>query len=125
MIAILPTADATAIPPGSIAEIEVIEVAGFHGLLIDRPALLRIVVRFLIGASVAPPPRWDYSIVHRVAGAWQAPALALRLNPAWHNGPLPDAAFDQSLPALTGHRPTMQSCYDRAVTRRSTSEWLL
>lgn len=95
MIAILPTADATAIPPGSIAEIEVIEVAGFHGLLIDRPALLRIVIRFLIGASVAPPPRWDYSIVHRVAGAWQAPALALRLNPAWHNGPMPDAAFDR------------------------------
>jgi hypothetical protein len=95
MIAILPTADATAIPPGGFAEIEVIEVAGFHGLLIDRPAVLRIVLRFLIGASVRPPARWDYSIVHRIAGAWQAPALALRLNPTWHYGPLPDASFDR------------------------------
>ena len=95
MIAILPTADATAVPPGGIAEIEVIEVAGFHGVLLDRPALLHIVIRFLVGAAVDPPRRWDYSIVHRVAGAWQAPALALRLNPAWHNGPLPDASFDR------------------------------
>jgi hypothetical protein len=95
MIAILPTADATAVPPGSLAEIPVVEVTGFHGLLIDRPAVLRTVLAFLIGRSVVPPARWDYSIVHRVAGAWQAPALALRLNPVWHNGPLPDASFDR------------------------------
>lgn len=95
MIAILPSADATAIPPGSVAEIPVVEVTGFHGLLLDQPTVLRTVLVFLIGGSVVPPSRWDYSVVHRIAGAWQAPALALDLNPVWQNGPLPDASFDR------------------------------
>ncbi|EEP74752.1 hypothetical protein MCAG_05079 [Micromonospora sp. ATCC 39149] len=93
MIALLPTVDAIALPAELNARIPVIEMAGFHGHLIDRRRGLRHLADHLTGK----PPRnlltWEYSALQRVAGAWQAPALPLALNPVWHAADQPDAAL--------------------------------
>ncbi|PZF88296.1 hypothetical protein [Micromonospora deserti] len=93
MIALLPTVDAITIPAEINAQIPVIQMAGFHGHLIDRPAGLRHLADHLTGKPPSNLLRWEYSALQRVAGAWQAPALPLALNPAWHAADQPDAAL--------------------------------
>ncbi|EEP72239.1 hypothetical protein MCAG_02566 [Micromonospora sp. ATCC 39149] len=95
LIAILPLSDAIAVPAELNAQIPVVEVVGWHGQLLKQPRVLATVADHVTGKPVPDQTRWDYSIVERAAGAWQAPPLPLALNPAWHAEDQPDRALRQ------------------------------
>ncbi|MFC8620203.1 esterase/lipase family protein [Micromonospora purpureochromogenes] len=85
MVLFLPIADAATVPPGAYPELPVYEVTALHGVLLDRPAELRRLADFLRhGPTTTPETGWEYELIEQASGPWQAPALALRLNPAWH-----------------------------------------
>ena len=84
-IAFLPTLDAAAVPPGVRAKVPVVQIPAPHGLLIQQPAAKQRVVQFLNAGTPDPDLRWDYGAIQRSGAAWQAPPLALSLNPAWAN----------------------------------------
>ncbi|TDC44330.1 hypothetical protein E1166_00035 [Micromonospora sp. KC213] len=93
LIAILPLNDAIAVPAELNAEIPVVEVAGLHGQLLRQRRVLATVADHIAGKPVPEQTRWDYAILERAAGAWQAPPLPLALNPAWHAEDQPDRAL--------------------------------
>ncbi|NES14627.1 MULTISPECIES: hypothetical protein [Micromonospora] len=95
MVAFLPTADAFAVAPGTERRIAVVDVLGFHGLLVDRPEVQRLLADFLTGAAPLPVSRADYSILNRIGAEWLPPSLLLRLNPVWNDGNPPDAALSE------------------------------
>ncbi|OKI49357.1 hypothetical protein [Micromonospora sp. CB01531] len=85
MVLFLPIADAVTVPPGAYPELPVYEVTSLHGRLLDRPAELQRLADFLRhGTTPTHETSWEYELIEQASGAWQAPALALRLNPAWH-----------------------------------------
>jgi hypothetical protein len=93
MIAFVPTAEGSVIPPGLRPGIPVLEVPGVHAGLGGRAEIQANVQRFL--ASGSPVDGVDapaYGVIQKVAAAWQAPALPIRLNPAWPPD-VPDASF--------------------------------
>ncbi|MFY9806427.1 MAG: hypothetical protein WAK86_04070 [Pseudonocardiaceae bacterium] len=92
-IAFLPTAAAAVVPPGQLSEVPVIELPGVHASLLGRPDVQQRIQRFLTGHQAGTAPRPYFPIIQRAASAWQAPALPLALNPAWHAIHLPDPAF--------------------------------
>lgn len=102
MVAFVPTDTATVVPPGGHSHIPVLQMPSFHGGLIHRPVAHRQLVGFLEGNEIRDQERLDYAAIQRTAGAWQAPALALSVNPAWRTDPVTggprrddgDAAFD-------------------------------
>lgn len=102
MVAFVPTDTATVVPPGGESDIPVLQMPSFHGGLIHRAVVHRQLIRFLEGSELMREERLDYAAIQRTAGAWQAPALALSVNPAWRadlidGGPRRDegdAAFD-------------------------------
>lgn len=82
-IALLPTLDASANPPGLTPQISVVEIPAPHGLLIDNPAARQRVIDFFKAGHVQPQHRWDYALIQSVGAAWQTPALKVQFNPVW------------------------------------------
>ncbi|WDZ87669.1 hypothetical protein [Micromonospora cathayae] len=85
MVAFLPTVSAAEAPPGEYAKIPVYQAPAFHGGLIGRSAAQRRLVKVLEGA-VNDERRREYAPLQRFAAAWQAPPLALSVNPVWRAG---------------------------------------
>jgi hypothetical protein len=95
MVAFLPTAEAAVVPPELHAEIPVLEIPGVHASLGSRADVQAQVHAFLAGS---PPSDHEsgpgYALIQKAAAAWQAPALLIRLNPAWPDG-VPDASLGE------------------------------
>ncbi len=83
IIALLPTLDASANPPGLRPEISVVEIPAAHGLLIDNPKARQRIIDFFNARDVQPQHRWDYALIQSLGSAWQTPALKVQLNPVW------------------------------------------
>jgi hypothetical protein len=95
-VAFVPLADALVVPPDRYARIPVVGLLDVHGGMLARENVQRELLAFLAGAPAEDRPGEAFPIVQRAMSGWQAPALALRLNPAWHAGDQPDASFDQN-----------------------------
>jgi hypothetical protein len=93
LIAFLPAVDTTVVPPAMFPHIPLVEVSGFHGRLIDRPAVLRTLVDFLTGEKIASSRTWTDLPLQRAGQVWQAPALAVKLNPVWRGQDASDISF--------------------------------
>jgi hypothetical protein len=94
MIAFLPTVSAAEAPPGEYSRIPVYQQPAFHGGLIGQRMVEDRVIAFLAGERVDQPRR-EYALLQRLGAAWQAPPLALSLNPVW-------SANREGDPARTG-----------------------
>ena len=93
MMAFLPSADAATIPPGAFLGIPADNLPALHGGLVGYPAELQRLVDFLNGTNVGRAQHPYYSLVQTASGVWQAPVLALSINPVWHAANQPDAAL--------------------------------
>jgi hypothetical protein len=93
MMAFLPSADAATIPPGNYRGIPADDLPAAHGGLIGFPAEQRRLVGFLNGENTDHHQRPYYSLVQVASGVWQAPVLALAVNPVWPAAGEPDAAL--------------------------------
>jgi hypothetical protein len=97
VIAFVPFSEALVSPPQRFgADIPVVELPGLHAGLLGEPDVQAHIVAFLRGQAAGTSPGPGYAVIQRAAGAWQAPALALGVNPAWHADHLPDPTFGQS-----------------------------
>lgn len=85
MVAFLPTVSAAEAPPGEYAKIPVYQAPAFHGGLLGRTVAQQRLVRILEGAVVNERRR-EYGPLQRLSAAWQAPPLALSVNPVWRAG---------------------------------------
>lgn len=94
-IAFVPFTEAAVTPPDNVMGVPVIELPGLHAGLLGEPNVQRRIVAFLGGHRPGSRPGLGYTVLQRAAGAWQAPALALGLNPVWHADHRPDPAFGQ------------------------------
>ena len=93
MIAFLPTAEAAVVPPELHADIPVLEVPGVHASLDSRADVQAETLSFLAGHPPVDHPQGPgYSLIQKAGAAWQAPALPIRLNPAWPKH-VPDNTF--------------------------------
>ena len=93
MVAFLPSADAATIPPGNYRGIPADDLPAAHGGLLGFPAEEHRLIDFLNGKDTGRHQRPYYSIVQVASGVWQAPVLALAVNPVWHAAGEPDAAL--------------------------------
>ncbi|MBO4207166.1 hypothetical protein GSF22_14280 [Micromonospora echinofusca] len=91
MVAFVPTVTAAESPPGEYADIPVFQLPAFHGGIIGRAVAQRRLVEILRGVAVEDR-RAEYAPLQRLAAAWQAPPLALSLNPVWRDPTGPDPA---------------------------------
>ena len=102
LMAFVPVSETLAIPPGNYAQIPLVQVPAVHGMLIDNEAVVDRLMQFLeekdgFGTTAVVPARSaEYLAARGAAGAWLAPALALRLNPVWHRQGVGDAAFKRA-----------------------------
>jgi hypothetical protein len=96
MIAFLPTVSAAEAPPGDYTKIPVYQQPAFHGGLLSEPVVNDRIVEFLAGEPVAEP-RAEYPVLQRLGAAWQAPGLAVTLNPVWRDQVDPGAPFGPRL----------------------------
>jgi hypothetical protein len=102
IVAFVPLADAIVVPPDRYAHIPVVGLVDVHAGMLPRPEVQRALLAFLAGGQVdSGPGRW-FPVVQKSASGWQVPALALRVNPAWHAEGQPDASFDGNGCATTG-----------------------
>ncbi|MFB9234693.1 hypothetical protein ACFFWC_03955 [Plantactinospora siamensis] len=92
VVAFLPTVSAAETPPGPYTNIPTFVTPGLHGGLLGRPAIHDRADDFLAGAKVAAP-RGEYGIIQVLAGAWQAPSLAITVNPVWRPQVSPGPPF--------------------------------
>ncbi|MFU8853209.1 hypothetical protein ACNAW0_19790 [Micromonospora sp. SL1-18] len=92
IVAFLPTTTATEAPPGKYAGVPVFEMPAVHGGLLTQPVIQERLLNFLEGAPVSKSES-DYTLLQDVAAAWQAPPLAVGINPVWRGERLPDPAF--------------------------------
>ncbi|MET7967464.1 hypothetical protein [Micromonospora sp. NPDC005305] len=92
MIAFLPTVSAAEAPPGEYSRIPVFQLPALHGGLIGQRLAQKRVVDFLAGGRVDEPRR-EYRLLQRLGAAWQAPPLALAVNPVWAAAREGDPAF--------------------------------
>lgn len=83
ILAFLPVAGAVVVPSGPVSAVPAVELPGLHAGLLGRADVQRRIRRFLAGHEVAGRSTPSYRLVQLAGGAWQAPALALRLNPVW------------------------------------------
>jgi hypothetical protein len=93
MMAFLPAADAATIPPGAFLGIPADNLPAFHGGLIGYPSELQRLVDFLNGTNLGAAKHPYYSLAQTASGVWQAPVLALSVNPIWRAPNQPDAAL--------------------------------
>ena len=92
MIAFVPTSTAGEAPPGEYTGIPVFQLPAFHGGLIGKPLVEDRIVDFLRGESFEKPRR-EYSFLQRLGAPWQAPPLALSVNPVWRGSGQADPGF--------------------------------
>ncbi|WP_438941391.1 hypothetical protein [Micromonospora deserti] len=92
MIAFLPLVTAVEAPPGEFARIPTVQVPALHGFPVGQERVRRSVINFLAGEPVERPLR-EYQFIQWLGAAWQAPTLALTLNPVWSAGREADPAF--------------------------------
>jgi hypothetical protein len=92
MVAFLPSADATTIPPGNYRGIPANELPALHGGLIGFPVQEQRLIGFLNGTDIGGERRPYYSALQVASGVWQAPVLAQSVNPVWNAQNQPDAA---------------------------------
>lgn len=96
-IAFVPFSEAAVTPPQSAtAGIPVVELPGIHAGLLGEPDVQQHMIAFLRGQPAGSSPGPGYAVIQRAAVAWQAPALALGINPAWHADHEPDPTFGQT-----------------------------
>ena len=93
MVAFLPSADATTIPPGNYSGIPAHELPALHGGLIGFPVQERRLIDFLNGTDTDGEQGPYYSALQIASGVWQAPVLAQSVNPVWNAEHQPDAAL--------------------------------
>jgi hypothetical protein len=96
IVAFVPLADAAVVPPDQYAHIPVVGLVDIHGGMLPRADVQRQLLAFLADGQVDGGTGGWFPIVQRATSGWQAPALALRVNPAWHAADQPDAAFDEN-----------------------------
>jgi hypothetical protein len=94
VVAFLPTASAVVVPPNAGPTAPVVELPGLHASLLGRPDVQRLIAAFLNGGGVGHHTGWYYPVIQKAAAAWQAPALAVHVNPAWP-ARAPDVSFGQ------------------------------
>ncbi|MFU8872687.1 hypothetical protein [Micromonospora sp. SL4-19] len=70
-----------------------VELVGVHASLIDRRDVQQEIIDFLRGHPTGRRPGPYFPVLERAAMAWQVPALALSINPAWSEEKQPDVAF--------------------------------
>ncbi|WP_407940358.1 alpha/beta fold hydrolase [Micromonospora narathiwatensis] len=92
IVAFLPTTTATEAPPGKYAGVPVFEMPAVHGGLLARPVVEEHLLNFLGGQPISQPER-GYALLQEASAAWQAPPLALGLNPVWRGQRMADPAF--------------------------------
>ncbi|MGS2616305.1 hypothetical protein ACVCAH_17530 [Micromonospora sp. LZ34] len=92
MIAFLPTVSAVEAPPGEYSRIPTVEVPGLHAFPLDQELVRRAVTEFLANEPVQQI-RPEYQLIQQLGAAWQAPPLALGLNPIWSASREADPAF--------------------------------
>lgn len=95
VIAFVPFTEALVTPPDNVIGVPVVELPGLHAGLLGEPDVQRRISAFLNGHPAGSQPGLGYTVLQRAAGAWQAPALPLGLNPVWHADHLPDPTFGQ------------------------------
>ncbi|MET8908956.1 hypothetical protein [Micromonospora sp. NPDC004551] len=95
MVAFLPTVTAAEAPPGEPMRIPVVEVPAFHGGIIGRVTATDQLISFLAGADITRTRR-EYGPLERLGEAWQAPALAIRVNPVWRAAAQPGRPFTRT-----------------------------
>jgi hypothetical protein len=95
VIAFVPFTEAAVSPPDQFGGVPVIELPGLHAGLLGEPDVQRRIIAFLRGRSPDSQPGPGYAVIQRAAGAWQAPALALGVNPSWHATSQQDPTFGQ------------------------------
>lgn len=95
LLAFLPTASAAVTPPDSGFGIPVVELPGVHGSLVRERDVRDMAAAVVTGHEIGGRTSLDYHAVQVAGAAWQAPALALRLVPAWHAGHTPDGSFGE------------------------------
>jgi hypothetical protein len=96
MLAFVALADALVVPPDRYAHIPAVGLVDVHAGMLPRASVQRVLLAFLAGGSVDDRPGRAFTMVQKATSGWQAPALALRLNPGWHAADQPDASFDQN-----------------------------
>lgn len=94
MIAFVPTVTAAEAPPGEYTRIPVFQLPAFHGGVLGRPVIQHRLVGFLAGEMLNQTRR-EYTLLQRLAAAWQAPPLVISVNPVWRS-------FRENDPAFTG-----------------------
>ncbi|WP_329017010.1 alpha/beta hydrolase family protein [Micromonospora rifamycinica] len=92
MLAFLPTTTATEAPPGDYTGIPVFQMPGVHGGLLGRSLVQDRLVHFLAGVPESRQRR-EYPLLQQLGAGWQAPPLAIRVNPAWDDRRQPDPSF--------------------------------
>lgn len=92
ILAFLPTTTAVEAPPGDYTEIPVYQQPGVHGSLLGQTQVQQRLVEFVAGQPIERQRR-EYPVLQRLTAAWQAPPLAIHLNPAWPEGRESDPAF--------------------------------
>ena len=92
IVAFVPTSTAAEAPPGDYTEIPVFQVPGVHGGLLHRGLVSDQLITFLDGEAIHQH-RDEYPLLQRLSAAWQAPPLAIAVNPAWASSRQPDPAF--------------------------------
>ncbi|MDO3705066.1 hypothetical protein Q3W71_25695 [Micromonospora sp. C28SCA-DRY-2] len=92
MIAFLPTVAAVEAPPGEYSRIPTVEVPGPHAFPLDQELVRETVLDFLANEPVDRPRR-EYRLFQHLGAAWQAPPLAIGLNPIWSANREGDPAF--------------------------------
>ncbi len=92
MVAFLPTTTATEAPPGEYTGIPVFQMPGVHGGLLGRSLVQDRLIHFLAGVPESRMRR-EYPLLQQLGAGWQAPPLAIRVNPAWNDVRQPDPSF--------------------------------
>ncbi|MEU8371593.1 hypothetical protein AB0C22_00520 [Micromonospora sp. NPDC048894] len=92
MLAFLPTTTATEAPPGDYTGIPVFQMPGVHGGLLGRSLVQDRLIHFLAGVPESRM-RGEYPLLQQLGAGWQAPPLAIRINPAWNDVRQPDPSF--------------------------------
>lgn len=92
MVAFLPITTAAESPPGEYSRIPVFQLPGAHAKLLAGDVVRDNLIAFLAGEPIHRS-RPDYTLLQRVAAAWQAPPLPFAANPVWADDRQPDPAF--------------------------------
>ena len=92
MAAFLPTVSAVEAPPGEFTHISTLQLPAFHGGVLRQRVANERAIDFLAGDSISQPRR-EYPLLQRLGAAWQAPPLAVDLNPVWSGARENDPAF--------------------------------